>query len=289
MAGAQFTVGLGQLPGLVEHRAASVFQRPAATLESLPRIPRVHAVSIVAAYRFVELDDCAALRDTLLRRAQQAALKGTLLLAPEGINFNLAGAPLALQRWLDELATDARFEGLALKRHSASALPFKRLLVKVKREIIRMNENGVRPQAGRAPAVAGRTLARWLAAGHCDAGRPVLLLHTRNGFEVDAGSFDAAVDWRLAKFSDFPAALQAHAGDLAGKTVVTYCTGGIRCEKAALWMQQAGVQNVLQLDGGILRYFEDVQGAPHWHGRCFVFDGRVALGTQLESTESQPA
>ena len=245
------------------------------------------AVSIVSAYQFVELDDCAGLRDRLLRSAQQAALKGTVLLAPEGINFNLAGAPLALQCWLDELATDARFLGLDVKRHSAPALPFKRLLVKVKREIIRMNESGVRPQAGRAPAVDARTLARWLADGHCDAGRPVVLLDTRNGFEVDAGAFDAALDWRLGKFSDFPAALQAHAGDLAGKTVVTYCTGGIRCEKAALWMQQAGVPNVLQLDGGILRYFEDVKDAPHWQGRCFVFDERVALDTGLAAPETQ--
>ena len=245
----------------------------------------MNAVSVAAAYLFVELDDCAALRDRLLRSAQQGALKGTVLLAPEGINFNLAGAPLALQQWLDELATDARFQGLDLKRHSAAALPFKRLLVKVKREIIRMNESGVRPQAGRAPAVDGRTLARWLADGHCDAGRPVALLDTRNGFEVDAGAFDAAMDWRLGKFSDFPAALKAHGGDLAGKTVVTYCTGGIRCEKAALWMQQAGVPNVVQLDGGILRYFEDVKDAPHWHGRCFVFDDRVALDTRLEVPE----
>ena len=246
----------------------------------------MNAFSIAAAYQFVELDDCAALRDRLLRSAQQGALKGTVLLAPEGINFNLAGAPLALQQWLDELATDARFQGLDLKRHSAAALPFKRLLVKVKREIIRMNESGVRPQAGRAPAVDGRTLARWLADGHCDAGRPVALLDTRNGFEVDAGAFDAAMDWRLGKFSDFPAALKAHGGDLAGKTVVTYCTGGIRCEKAALWMQQAGVPNVVQLDGGILRYFEDVKDAPHWHGRCFVFDERVALDTRLEAPET---
>ena len=247
------------------------------------------AVSIVAAYRFVELDDCEALRDRLFRSAQQAHLKGTVLVAPEGINFNLAGAPLALQQWLNDLATDARFQGLDLKRHSAAALPFKRLRVKVKREIIRMNESGIRPQAGRAPAVDGRTLARWLADGHCDAGRSVVLLDTRNGFEVDAGAFDAALDWRLAKFSDFPGALQAQGGELAGKTVVTYCTGGIRCEKAALWMQQAGVQHVLQLDGGILRYLEDVQGAPHWRGRCFVFDERVALNTLLEGHERQTA
>ena len=241
------------------------------------------AVSIVAAYRFVELDDCASLRDRLFDSAQRAGLKGTVLLAPEGINFNLAGSPLALQRWLDALTADPRFAGLNLKRHRADVLPFKRLRVKLKAEIIRMNELGVRPQAGRAPAVDGRTLARWLAAGHCDEGRPVVLLDTRNAFEADAGAFEGALDWRLSKFSDFPAALQTHRAELAGKTVVSYCTGGIRCEKAALWMQQAGVPHALQLDGGILRYFEVAPGAPHWRGTCFVFDERVAVDTALDT------
>ena len=239
--------------------------------------------AVVAGYRFVELDDCPALRERLRGSAQRASLKGTVLLAPEGINFNLAGVPAALQGWLDALASDPRFADLDLKRHSAAALPFKRLHVKVKAEIIRMNEHGVRPQAGRAPAVDGRTLARWLAAGHCDEGRSVVLLDTRNGFEVDAGAFVGALDWRLSKFSDFPAALQAHRDDLAGKTVVSYCTGGIRCEKAALWMQQAGLPHVLQLDGGILRYFEVAPGAPHWRGSCFVFDERVVLDTTLDT------
>lgn len=249
-------------------------------------MPDVDAVSIVAAYRFVELHDCAALRDQLDDRAQSAGLKGTVLLAPEGINFTLAGAPTAMQGWLDALLADARFQGLELKRHLATALPFKRLRVKVKREIIRMNEHGVRPQAGRAPAVDSRTLARWLAEGHCDEGRPVVMLDTRNGFEVDAGAFEGAIDWRLQKFSDFPAALEAHRAQFEGKTVVSYCTGGIRCEKAALWMQEAGIAHVLQLDGGILRYFEEAPGAPGWQGRCFVFDERVALDDQLQG---QPA
>jgi UPF0176 protein len=105
-------------------------------------------------------------------------------------------------------------------------MPFRRLLVKVKREIIRMNRPAVRPAAGRAPAVSAHTLARWLAQGHCDEGRTVVMLDTRNAFEVDAGAFDGAIDWRLGKFSDFPAALQAHRADLHGKTVVSYCTGG---------------------------------------------------------------
>ncbi len=247
----------------------------------------MESVSIVAAYRFVELDDCALLRQPWLARAQQLALKGTLLLAPEGINFNLAGSAANIGRWLAFLNEDRRFQGLELKQHTAQVVPFKRLLVKVKREIIRMNEQGIRPQAGRAPAVDAATLARWLAVGHCDAGRPVVMLDTRNGFEVDAGAFEGALDWRLQKFSDFPAAAQAHRSELAGKTVVSYCTGGIRCEKAALWMHDAGIEHVVQLDGGILRYFEDAPGAPHWRGRCFVFDEREALDEQLNGHAAQ--
>ena len=246
-------------------------------------------VSIVAAYRFVELNDCAALRLHLLALGQELGLKGTVLLAPEGINFNLAGSPAAMQRWLAALGEDPRFQGLELKQHQSQAVPFKRLLVKVKREIIRMNEEGIRPQAGRAPAVHAKTLARWLQTGHCDEGRPVVMLDTRNGFEVDAGAFEGALDWRLQKFSDFPAAVLAHRAQLAGKTVVSYCTGGIRCEKAALWMSEAGIDHVLQLDGGILRYFEEAPGAPHWRGRCFVFDERLALDEQLRGPIVEPS
>jgi UPF0176 protein len=257
-------------------------------IEPLFRIAAVTPVSVLAAYRFVELSDCPALRLQLLATAQRLGLKGTVLLAPEGINFNLAGTPAALQQWLQALQADPRFQGLEHKQQPAQALPFKRLLVKVKREIIRMNELGIRPQTGRAPTVDAPTLKRWLDQGHCDNGRPVLMLDTRNGFEVDAGAFEGAADWRLDKFSDFPAALEANRAQLAGKTVVSYCTGGIRCEKAALWLRGAGVPHVLQLDGGILRYFEQSPGAPHWRGRCFVFDERLALDEQLQGQPMEP-
>jgi UPF0176 protein len=131
--------------------------------------------------------------------------------------------------------------------------------------------------------VAATTLARWITQGHCDEGRPLKLLDTRNDFEVDAGAFEGAVDWRLRKFSEFPAALAAHQADFAGHTVVSYCTGGIRCEKAALVMQDLGLDHSYQLEGGILKYFEDTQGqAPGWRGRCFVFDERVGLDTALQ-------
>jgi UPF0176 protein len=234
-------------------------------------------VTVVAAYRFVDLPDAADLRNVLEQRAVQGQLKGTVLIAQEGLNLSLAGAPASVQAWLDALTADPRFAGIDIKRHDAERIPFGHLRVKLKREIIRMNQPTVRPAAERAPAVDAATLARWLDQGHCDAGRPVALLDTRNAFEVDHGAFEEAIDWRLQKFSDFPAALAQHAGELAGKTVVSYCTGGIRCEKAALWMAQAGVDHVLQLEGGILRYFEATGAAPHWRGECFVFDERTAL------------
>ncbi len=236
----------------------------------------------IAAYRFVPLDDLPALRQRLLDDAQARGIKGTVLLAEEGINLCLAGAVDAVEAWLTLLRADARFAGLAVKPSWSAALPFKRLKVKIKREIIRMNQPAVQPAAGRAPAVAATTLARWISQGRDDAGRPLKLLDTRNDFEVDAGAFEGAVDWRLRKFSDFPAALAAHRAEFDGHTIVSYCTGGIRCEKAALVMQGLGLDHSYQLEGGILKYFEDTGGAaPGWQGRCFVFDERAGLDKAL--------
>jgi len=238
----------------------------------------------VAAYRFVDLLDGPELRLRLQASASRAGLKGTVLLAPEGINFFLAGLPAALEAWLSALQADARFAALEIKRSFSPTLPFRHLKVKLKREIIRMNQDGIRPGQARAPVVSAATLAGWLQQGHDDAGRPLRLLDTRNGFEVDTGRFDGAIDWRLDKFSDFPAALDAHRDQLAGATIVSYCTGGIRCEKAALLMRERGFDKVYQLDGGILKYFEDTAGsAPGWSGRCFVFDERIALDGALDS------
>jgi UPF0176 protein len=242
----------------------------------------------VSAYAFTALDDVAALRERLFTHAQALELKGTVLLAEEGINLVLAGRPHALGQWLAELQADPRFANLDTKQSWSQRLPFARLKVKIKREIIRMNQPQVQPQRGRAAAVDAATLARWLDAGRDDAGRPVAMLDTRNGFEVDAGAFDDAIDWRLHKFSDFPAALQAHQAELKNHTVVAYCTGGIRCEKAVLAMREAGIEQAFQLDGGILRYLERLPGAPHWHGRCFVFDERESVGLELEPLEPAP-
>jgi UPF0176 protein len=240
----------------------------------------VNSVLNVSAYRFVTLDDPHALRDRLAAQCEALGLLGTILVAREGINLFLAGAPDPVRDFLRELRTDARFAALDAKESWSAVPPFRRLRVKVKREIIRMNHPAIQPQAGRAPVVDARTVKRWLDQGHDDQGRPVVTLDTRNAFEVEHGTFAGAIDWRLHKFSEFPAALQAHKSDLAGKTVVSFCTGGIRCEKAAILMREEGLQSVWQLDGGILRYFEETGGA-HFRGNCFVFDEREALAPDL--------
>jgi UPF0176 protein len=235
----------------------------------------------ISTYRFVTLADPEALRIQLQGSAAAHHLKGTVLLAEEGINLFLAGPAEGVRAFVDDLRADPRFADLVPKESWSATTPFQRLKVKVKREIIRMNHPGIRPQAGRAPSVAPQVLARWLVQGHDDAGRPVVTLDTRNAFEIDHGTFTGAIDWRISKFSEFPDAVQAHRDQLDGKTVVSFCTGGIRCEKAAIYLQDIGLDHVYQLDGGILKYFEDTDGAPGWQGGCFVFDEREALGAQL--------
>ncbi|MDP9902678.1 sulfurtransferase [Variovorax ginsengisoli] len=239
----------------------------------------------IAAYLFSAIEDPQTLRPVLLASAVARELKGTILLAPEGINMFLAGEADAVHAFLAELRADPRFADLETKESWSATQPFRRMLVKVKREIIRMDHPAIQPAAGRAPGVDAPTLKRWLDQGHDDAGQAIALLDTRNAFEVDHGTFEGAIDWRISKFTEFPPALLAHKDELAGKTVVSFCTGGIRCEKAAILMREAGIDNVLQLEGGILKYFEEIGGA-HYRGDCFVFDGRRTLAPDLSATGS---
>jgi UPF0176 protein len=212
----------------------------------------------ISCYKFVPLPDAQVLRDLLRERAVAAGLKGTILLAEEGINFFLAGSAEAVRGFVGALREDARFADLAPKESWSATVPFRKMLVKVKREIIRMDHPAIRPAEGRAPSVDPATLRRWLAQGHDDDGRPVVTLDTRNDFEVDHGTFDGAIDWRIRKFTDFPPALRAH---------------------------KDGLPHVYQLEGGILKYFELTDGA-HYHGGCFVFDDRAVLGSDLSAEGS---
>ena len=239
----------------------------------------------IAAYRFVSLDNLPELQRAVRSRAEAGGLKGTVLLTPEGINLFLAGERAAIDAWLEWLRHGEEFGGkltdIEVKESVSTATPFRKLLVKIKREIIRMDMPAIQPESGRAPSVDARTAERWLLEGRDDAGREVVMLDTRNGFEVDEGTFEGAIDWRIAKFTEFPAAVQAHRDELAGKTVVSFCTGGIRCEKAALYMAEIGIDNVYQLEGGILKYFEET-GGTGFKGSCFVFDERETLDAGLQ-------
>ena len=247
----------------------------------------MNTVLNISAYKFVPLPDAVALRAVLLERAQVLQLKGTILLATEGINMFLAGPTDPVRVFVAQLHTDARFANIQPKESWSDAQPFKKMLVKVKSEIIRMNHPAIQPAQGRAPAVAPAIVKRWLDQGHDDNGRPVVTLDTRNDFEVDQGTFDNAIDWRITKFTEFADALRSHLDELKDKTVVSFCTGGIRCEKAAILMREVGLEHVYQLEGGILKYFEETDGS-HYHGGCFVFDERRAVDPQLHAIV-QPA
>lgn len=236
----------------------------------------------IAAYHFTSIDDPAALAGRIRELAEGGALRGTVLVAGEGINLFLAGDAPAIRGFLDGLRADPRFAAIEVKESWSHAQPFGRLKVKCKKEIIAFRREYSSPLSGRAPAVAPETLARWIGQGGVDDdGRRVVLLDTRNREEIGFGTFAGALTLPIDNFTDLPEALAPHRDALAEATVVSFCTGGIRCEKAALWMRAEGMETVLQLDGGILGYFERVGGLGY-DGRCFVFDDRVALDPDLQ-------
>lgn len=234
----------------------------------------------IAVYHFTPIEQPDALAAQLQAWAQAGELQGTVLVAGEGINLFLAGRDAAIHGFLEQLQADARFAGLTIKFSHSRRQPFARLKVKVKPEIISFRRDDASPLAGRAPTVAPAQLARWLEQGRDDSGKRVVMLDTRNREEVSYGTFSNALTLPIDNFTELPQALEPHREDLRDATVVSFCTGGIRCEKAALWMHGSGMSNVLQLDGGILGYFEQV-GGRHYDGRCFVFDERVALDSEL--------
>ncbi len=230
----------------------------------------------LAGYKFVALDRLPELKSALTSRCRALGLKGTILVSPEGINMFVAGTAEACAQFQAFVREDPRLADLHFKESLSDYQPFRRMLVKIKKEIITLRVPGVDPAARRAPAVAPAELKRWL-----DEGRDLVLLDTRNAFEVEAGTFRNAVHLGLKSFGDFPGAADQLPSEFRDKTIVTFCTGGIRCEKAAPVLIGKGFREVFQLDGGILQYFEDC-GDAHFEGRCFVFDQRNALDGRLQ-------
>ena len=238
---------------------------------------RLHVLNI-AAYKFTPLTELGARRERLRRFCLGLKLRGTILLSPEGINLFVAGQQQAVERLLNELQYDVEIGHLEVKESYSDHQPFNRMLVRLKKEIIAFGVDGIDPCSAPSRKVSPQTLKQWL-----DEGRPCTLLDVRNDYEVRLGTFDNAVPIGLDHFRNFPAAVEQLEGRLPDQPIVMFCTGGIRCEKAGPYMEQAGFRDVFQLEGGILKYFEQC-GGQHYDGECFVFDKRTALDADLQET-----
>lgn len=219
----------------------------------------------IAGYQFTALDDLATLKQNIYQKGSSLNLKGTVLLSHEGININLAGKPQNISDFINLMKQDQRFHALRFHETHSDIIPFKRLKIKIKNEIITFRQKEVSPLNGRAHTISPVLLKKWL-----DDNKEMTLLDTRNTYEIEYGSFDQAIHLSLNDFCELPTNIQHLEKQ---KPLVMFCTGGIRCEKAALYLTQQGFNEVYQLDGGILGYFEHI-GRDHYQGHCFVFDDR---------------
>jgi len=235
----------------------------------------------VSAYKFIEIDDPAGLREKWLPLCKSLELKGTILLSGEGMNMFVAGSENAIQTILDEIASDPRFDDLPVKKSYSDYQPFNRMLIRLKKEIISMGVPSIQPASKTSPKISAAQLKQWI-----DEGKDLTLLDTRNDYEIEIGTFKNAVALGIDHFRQFPEATSSMDDEVKKKPVVMFCTGGIRCEKAGPLMEQQGFEEVYQLDGGILRYFEEV-GGEHYEGECFVFDQRVAVDADLQDANPQ--
>ena len=233
----------------------------------------------IAGYRFVNLEDRDELQTYYRSVCDDLGLKGTILLAPEGINFFLAGTERSAETFVNHLERDARFKDIPLKRSFTDYQPFNRMNVRKKSEIISVGMEDIKPSEFTGDEILPEELKAML-----DKGTPVHVLDTRNDYELRVGTFEQAIDLDIRTFRAFPEAISKLPESMKDEEIVMFCTGGIRCEKASAIMINAGFNNVKQLKGGILGYFEAVGGA-HWNGDCFVFDQRVAVNSKLEETE----
>lgn len=234
---------------------------------------------VAAFYAFIPLERPEAVREEFLAQCTALGLFGTVLVSPEGINGTLAGAPENIDAFVEilrrETAERPAFANVELKFSAAGAAHFDRLKIRLKREIITFGQtlDPTREVGQRVPVQAWNRLLE---------DPDVVLVDTRNGFEVAMGTFEGAVDPGLTSFSDFKTFVDTALGEARDKKIAMFCTGGIRCEKASAYMLEAGFNAVYQLDGGILRYLEEIPEAESkWRGDCFVFDQRVALGHGL--------
>jgi UPF0176 protein len=240
----------------------------------------VSAVTNISSYRFAPLSDLKESRERLIANCKAWGLKGTILLSTEGINLFVAGASDSIDRLMGLLRTIPGLETLEAKFSESDTQPFNRMLVRIKKEIISFGFESIRPAEYTSRKIAANELKKWL-----DEGKPVTLLDTRNDYEVKLGTFRNAIIPNIDTFRQFPDAVRKLPEELKNQPVVMFCTGGIRCEKAGPFMEMEGYNDIYQLDGGILKYFEEV-GGDHYDGECFVFDQRVGVDPALKETDT---
>ena len=237
-------------------------------------------VTNIAGYRFVNLEDRDELRQPFRDITDSLNLKGTILLSENGINFFLAGTQKAIDEYISFLNKDSRFKNIPLHISYTNYQPFRRMLVRLKKEIIALGMDEIRPEEYTGEFIEPKDFKKWL-----DDEKEMIVLDTRNDYELRLGTFEKAIDLNIKSFRQFPEAIKKLNQDKS-TPVVMFCTGGIRCEKASVVMEKQGWKNVYQIKGGVLGYFKETGGA-HWNGDCFVFDQRVSIDKNLNETEHQ--
>ncbi len=238
-----------------------------------------NSVVNIAGYKFEPLVDPIDLVSLYQKKCDELELKGTMLISKNGINFSLAGTQQATDTIIAFLEEDNRFLNIPLKVTYSETQPFRRMKVRLKKEIISLGRKDINPRELTGERISPQDLKNLL-----DNKEDVLVLDTRNEYETRVGKFENAIDLNLDTFRDFPKAIESLPEEYKDKQIVMYCTGGIRCEKASAVMMKAGFADVKQLEGGVLDYFKETGGA-YWEGDCFVFDERVALDTELNETD----
>ena len=233
----------------------------------------------IAGYKFERLDSLDMLIPEFQDKCDELELKGSVYLSPRGINFSISGTEANIEKYIEFMENDSRFLNIPLKRTYSETQPFRRMKVRLKKEIISLGRDDIDPRELTGEYVSPQELLSMY-----ENNEDVVVLDTRNEYETRVGLFENAVDLQLDTFRDFPKAIEQLPEEYKDKKIVMYCTGGIRCEKASAVMLKAGFTDVKQLEGGVLDYFKET-GGKYWNGDCFVFDERVALDTDLNETE----
>ncbi len=236
-------------------------------------------IANITGYKFTPIDDKLLLRETILKYSTDLNLKGTVLISSKGLNFSVSGTKKNIDNFIVFIHSDKRFSDVDIKITYNKYQPFRKMLVRIKKEIISMGVEEINPFQFTGQKISPKELNNKL-----DNNEEIVLLDTRNEYEVRLGTFKNALDLDLDSFRDFPEEIEKLREELNGKEVVMFCTGGIRCEKASALMLENGFENIKQIEGGVINYFQET-GGKHWNGDCFVFDDRVALNKNLVETD----